>query len=381
MRAVSAALQRTLRGSHKAIFRAKVCTTLQTGTQPVGTEIPIIAGSDVTTSATAEVRSNLNITTYLKWPSATEDLLAPYGNEIFVERGVDLGNGQHEWVGLGYFRIDTPQQDTVLDGPITLSCPDRWQGIIDGRLVTPRQFPATTTRRQFVDTLIGEVYPALATSWDDNAVANEPIGRSLVVEDDRADAITNLVTALGKIVYFRYDGIPRIETPPSVTGPASWTVNAGSDGVMTRMGRSLTRQGVYNIWTVESESADASFPVRYVAANYSPNSPTRVDGRFGPVPAPVFRSASVVTTAQAKLAAEQLLTSNLGLPYSVKLGAIVHPGLEPYDVIDVAYPQQARSRALVTERHVCDNVTIPLTHDGEQSIDTRQQPIVLIGPY
>jgi hypothetical protein len=379
MRAVSPALTRTLRGSHKAIFRAKVCTTLQVGTQPTGTEIPILGG-DVTTSATSDVRATLNLTTNLKWPNAASDLLAPYGNEIFVERGVDLGNGQHEWCGLGYYRIDTPQQDNSPDGPITLSCPDRWQGIIDGSFPSPRQFLATMTRRQLVDTLIGEVYPTLTATWDDNAVADTVLGRGLAVDSDRAGTITNLVTALGKIGYFKYDGSYRIETPPLVTGAALWTVNAGRNGVMVRMSRALTRQGVYNIWPVESESADSSFPVRYVAADYSPNSPTRVDGRFGPVPAPTFRSSAIITTAQARLAAEQLATQNLGLPYSIKLGAIVHPGLEPYDVIDVAYPQKARSAALVTERHVCDNVTIPLTHDVEQSIDTRQQPVVLIGP-
>lgn len=379
MRAVSAALQRTLRGSHTAVFRARVCAYLQTGTNPVGTDIQILGG-DVTSSASSELRSMLNLTTSASWPRSSGDLLAPYGNEIYVERGVAYGNGQKEWAGLGYFRIDEPTQENAPDGPLSITCPDRWQGIIDGTFPIPRQFPSTMTRRQLVDLLIGEVYPTLTATWDDNAVADAALGRTLSVEEDRAGTLSDLATSLGKIIYFRYDGVPRVETPPSITGSASWTVNAGSNGVLTRMSRGLSRKGVFNIAIAESESADASFPVRYVAADYGPDSPTRVDGRFGPVPGPRFRSSLLITTAQCKLAAEQLLTKQLGLPYSVRLGSIVHPGLEPYDVIDVAYPQKSRSRSLVTERHVLDQVTIPLTHDGEQSLDTRVQPTVLIGP-
>lgn len=379
MRATSAALGRSVRGSHKASARARVVTTLQTGTSPVGTFIPILGG-DVVASATSEVRTTLNITTDLKWPTSPDDLLAPYGNEIFVEYGVDLGNGQNEWTGLGYFRIDTPQQDEAPSGPITLSCPDRWQSIIDAGFPTPRQFAATITRRALVATLLGEVYPNIPVTWDDNAVADAAIGRALAVESDRAGTITDLVTALGKIGYFKYDGTYRIETPPSVTGAASWIVNAGAGGVMIKMARNLTRQGVYNIQVAESDSADAIYPVRYVAADYGPDSPTRVDGRFGPIPGPPFRSSMIITSAQAKTAAEQLLIKSLGVPYSVQLESVVHPGLEPYDVIDAQYPGTSRSSALEVERHVIDTVSIPLMFDSSQSIATRVQPTILIGP-
>lgn len=378
MRAVSAALLRTLRGSHSIIARARVCTEIQTGTDPVGTEIPILSG-DVTSSSSADVRSTLTMTTLEKWPRSATDLLAPYGNEIFVERGVNHGNGQHEWVGLGYYRINDPDQDSVPDGPITLNCTDRWQGIIDGRFYTAKTFPATMTRRNFVAQLINQIYPGLSITWDDNTIADATLGKALAVDNDRAGVLKELFTALGKIGYFKYDGTFRVESPPSITGPASWLVNAGTNGVMTRMSRSISREGVFNIAIAASESADSAFPVRYVAADYGPNSPTRVDGRFGPVPGPVFSSPMIQTTAQARTAAEALLKRSLGLPYVVRLGSIVNPGLEPYDVIDVGYPERSRGRTLVIEKHVCDQVKIPLTMDGEQTIDTRQQPVILIG--
>ena len=121
MRPVSDALLSTLRGSHGMAVRARVVTTFQTGTDPDGVEIEVISGS-VQLDATANIRSTLDITTApSRWPKSPADLLAPYGNEIFVERGVRLVGGSVEWVSLGYFRIDEPDQDQVPQGAVRVA--------------------------------------------------------------------------------------------------------------------------------------------------------------------------------------------------------------------------------------------------------------------
>lgn len=379
MRAVSSRFLTTLRGSHSAIFRARVCPVFQTGVNPDGVEIDISDESgDVTSSAGSEVRSTLTISTPTKWPTAVDDLMAPYGNEIFVERGISYGNGQKEWVGLGYYRINNPQQDDVPDGLISLTCTDRWQGVIDGSFPTPRQFPASTVRNDLIVRLLTEVYPSALVEWDDPVVAAGTIGKPLSVDTDRAGTITEMMTSLGKVGYFDYRGVFVIKTPADVTGTAVWTVDAGRNGVLTAISRSISREGVFNIVVAESSSVDSSLPVRYVAADYGPNSPTNVTGRFGPVPTK-FSSPMLLTTAQCRTAAETLLKKSLGLPYSINLGAIPNAALEPGDVIAVRYPEKARSRSLLTEIHVLDEVKIPIGIDGPVQLKTRQQPIVLIG--
>lgn len=377
MRDVSDRFLDTLRGSHLAVFRARVCTTFQTGTDPDGTEIDIVSG-DVKSSATADIRSTLDLTTSESWPRLASDLLAPYGNEIFVERGIQYGNGQREFVGLGYFRINTPEQDEAPDGEITISATDRMAGIIDAKFLTPRQFASTLTNGDLVETLITEVYPDATITWDDTDVRDDTTNRTIITEDDRFAVLKDLVTSLGKIGYWDHTGTFQVKTPPDVTGDPSWTIDAGRDGVLINMSRGLTREGVYNAVVATGEATDTTAPARAVAYNLDPTSPTYYNGAFGPVPR-FYSSPFITTNAQALSAATSILRKQLGIPYQVELASIANPAVEPYDVIEAKYPKRARSRSLRTELHVVDQVTIPLVPTSPVVLQTREQQVELIG--
>jgi hypothetical protein len=359
MRPVSSAFLTTLRGSHTAVFRARVCTTFQTGTDPDGTEIPVLGG-DVISASTADIRSTLNLSTSWTWPRNASGELAPYGNELYVERGIAYGNGSHEWVGLGYFRINNPAQDDAPKGPIQIAAADRMAGLIDRRFLTPRQFSSTLTNGQLVALLIGEVYPAATVSWDSTVVRDATLGRTVTADRDRYATLRDLVTSLGKVGFWRYDGVFRVETPPAIGGTPSWIVNEGKDGVLVKLSRGITREGIYNVVVASGEATDTSPPVWAAVADLSPSSPTRYGGRFGPVPR-FFTSPFLSTTDQCRLAAEVQLRKSLGLPYSVNLQAIPNPALEPDDLIRVG-----------TEKHIADVVTIPLDGATPITVETRK---------
>lgn len=354
-----------------------MCTTFQSGTTPAGTVIEVIDG-DVTANSTNTVRATTQLTTKQAWPTHESDLLAPYGQEIYLERGLQYGNGQRELVGLGYFRIDTPEQDNAPEGPVTISGQDRMAGIVDARFLAPRQFGATMTRGQLVNVLILEVYPTATIEWDDTGLRDGTIGRTVIEEIDRAKCLTDFVTSLGKIGYWDYRGVYVIKTAPDVTGPVLWTIDAADNGVLVRMSRSLTREGVYNAVVATGEAGDTTPPARGVAVNLDPDSPTYYLGAFGPVPQ-FFSSPFLTTNSQAAQAARQLLRAKLGVPYSVKASSIVNPAVEPYDVLGVAYPRTSRNRTLTTEKHVIDQVKIPLTVTGPMELETREQRVELIG--
>ncbi len=73
------------------------------------------------------------------------------------------------------------------------------------------------------------------------------------------------------------------------------------------------------------------------------------------------------TDAQAAGAAQALLQRQLGTTQSVGFGAIVNPALEPDDVVLVN-----RARAgIVQERHIIDQVTIPLGAAEAMTAQTR----------
>lgn len=377
MRPVTDAYLRTIRGSHKAVSRARVCAPGQTGTAPTGTDIKILGG-DVAFDASAETRATLDLTTEGAgmWPSRNDSLLAPYGNEIFVERGVDFGGGRTEMVSLGFYRIYTPEQENPPDGPITIAARDRMSGIIDGRLLNPVQFAATKTRGEVVAQLVTDVYPSAVIDWDD-AAESVLIGRSLVADEDRYAFLNDLITAAGKVWYWDYRGVLVIKSPPDPSMPV-FDVDHGENGVLVKMSRDLTREGVYNAVVATGEASDTSFASRAVAIDNNPDSPTYWFGGFGKVPRS-YSSPFITTNAQALSAASALLAQSLGLPYNVYFGSIVNAALEPLDPVRVVYPPQARSRGDVAEIHVIEKLTIPLMVEDALSATTREQTLIQLG--
>lgn len=350
---------------------AYVVAAGQTGTQPVGTQIPILGG-DVQLDATAGIRSTLDLTTdgTNMWPTRSTDLLAPYGNEVFIRRGVRFGNGSAEWISLGYFRIQTPSQKSAPNGPIRIDGRDRMAGIVDAGLLAARQFDAGRTRGSVVEELVTEVYPWATIEWDDPAVEGATLGRTVIADKDRYKFLNDLITSAGRIWYWDYRGVLVIHPEPDPTAPV-WEVNTGAGGVLVNLSRELSRDGVYNIVVATGEGADETNPVRGVAYDDNPNSPTYIGGPFGPVPRR-YSSPLLTTSAQCIKAARTVLRRSLGLPYSVDFTAIPNPALEPWDPVTVTYPGRS-------ETHVIDTLKVPLVATAALSATTREQSTILIG--
>lgn len=363
MRPVSDAFLRTLRGSHKMFARAKVLVDFQDGVSPTGTEITIIDG-DVRADASSDIRTSLEITTSGDgmWPLAASDLLAPYGNEIFVERGIDYGNGTIEIVSLGYFRINSSQQDDGPNGQIHISADDRMSGIIDARLTNPVQFAAGTSLDTVFDTLVLDVYPNATITYDFDAVASE-FDTSHIAEEDRFGFLNDVAKSRGKIMYWNYAGELRLEDPPNPSTPV-FDVDAGRGGVMVNLARSLDRRGVYNAVVATGETPGDTAPVQAIVVDDNPNSPTFWDGRFGHVPR-FYYSSFITTVVQATSAARSILQQATGLPYSINFTTIANPALEPYDPIKIKAPD-------TIDIHVIDSLTIPLTAQQPVTGSTRK---------
>lgn len=373
MRPVSQAFLRTVRGGHAMASRATVCTTFQTGTSPSGTVIPIMSGS-VVVDGTAKIRSTLDLTTdgYGMWPTGSAStLFLPYGNEIFVERGIAYSGGSYEYVGLGYFRIQTPEQQQPPNGPIRIIANDRMAGIIDAQLLAPVQFLAGTTVGAILSTLILDVYPGATIQWDD-ASDTIAITADLITGSDRYGFCDDLVKAVAKIWYWDYRGVLVIKSLPNPSTPV-YDISAGAGGVLVSMARTLTRDRVYNAVVASSGATNSTGTSRGVAFDNNPASPTYFFGPFGPIPE-FFSSPILATDGQASLAAATILQTSLGLPYSVDLTTVPNPALEPFDPVTT----RAGGKEPV-ETHILQKVTVPLTAAGAMSATTREQTVVLIG--
>ncbi len=372
MRPVSAAWNRTITGSHRALFRATVCSAFQTGTQPTGTRVEILDGA-AELDGTADIRSTLDLTVdgTGMWPRLAADLYAPYGNEVYVERGIQYSDDLVEYVGLGYFRIETDEQDRPPNGPIRISGSDRMAGIVDARLTRPIQFTSGASLGFIVTTLVTEVHPDAVIVWDD-ATDGAVLTRPLICEEDRHGFLDDLVRSRGKVWYWDHAGQLAIKSLPDPAVPVADIV-AGAGGLLLDVGRALTRRGVYNAVVASGEAFDSFDPPSAIAIDNNVLSPTYYYGRFGPTPR-FFTSPFIFSPPQARTAAETILRQHLGLPYTLDLKLSPNSGLEPWDPVRVRVDDREGS-----EVHVLETLTIPLSAKGAMSATTREQTLVLIG--
>ncbi|MEC3975082.1 DUF5047 domain-containing protein [Amycolatopsis sp. H20-H5] len=355
----------TVRGAHKAVFRAKVVAPGQTGVNPLGVEIPVNSG-DVTSDTTADITSTADLTTSLAWPVTPTAPGAPYGQEIYLERGVQYGNGIREFVGLGYFRIDSVEQDRTPNGKLHIGASDRMVNVRDGRNIAPYQFGPSASVGAVIDQVIGEVVPNLVTVYDFPAYA-VTLGTSHVVDEDRLKFVRDLVAAYGKVMYFDYAGRLQVKSPPAQARDSVWTINHGRGGVLVSMKRAISRDGIYNAVVARGESTGELPPVQGIAYDNDPASPTRWGGPFGKVPK-FYSSAFLNTPKQCSAAAASMLLSANGLPYTVSLGTVPNAALEAWDVVTVTYDDHASAQT-----HIIDRITYALSADGAMGIDTRRQ--------
>lgn len=377
MRPVSADFNRSVRGSHRVLVEARLVPPAQIGTDPDGITIPINDGN-VVSDGNASIRSTLDLRTDGTgvWPIRPSSPYTPYGNEIFVRRGIAYGSGVSEWVSLGYFRIHTIEQDDAPDGQIRITGQDRMSSIIDGRLVAPIQFSSGTRYGLVVFRLVNEIYPSAVIEWDDDS-DDILLGRQQIADEERYEFLDSLITGLGKIWFWDHRGVLVIKDPPDPGIPV-FTVNHGRDGVLIRMGRQLSREGVYNAVVALGEAPDSDTgPVRAVAIDDDPRSVTFWKGPFGKVPR-FFSSPSIISQNGAESAARSLLVRALGLPYNVDLTAIPNPALEPLDPVLVTYPSRARLSSARQETHVLERITIPLDAQSEMTASTREQSLVTV---
>lgn len=362
-------------GSHQALYEARVVTDYQTGPDPDGVEIGIEAG-EIVYDATARVWSSMQMETpgideydgSSRFPRFPDSLLAPYGNEVYIRAGIRTGPDVL-WVPLGYYRIDDTDQQRTSNGKIRIAGQDRWAGLEDARLLIPRQYRAEQTRSAVVSGLVREVYPDAVIAWDDDS-DQLPLGRDLIVERDRAGALTDIAESIGKVTYFDSEGILRFEDVPD-PDRIVWDIRAGVNGVLVDSARRVNRDGAYNAVVATGEGSTGA-AVQGIAVDVGEHSPTRWGGRFGQKPR--FYSSPLLTTGvAAQKAARTILLDHLGVPYSATFGTVPNPALRPRLAVRIEQLDGNR------EKHVVQSLRMPLVAGALMTGSTREQTLAQVG--
>lgn len=373
MWAVSDRFLETVRGSHRAVARARLCTQVpQYGADPVGQSVPILIGSSVRLSGSADVKAQLRITVPGDW----WDEVQPIGAEFFVERGVSFGDGTEEYVPLGYFPLEDPEQSSAPYGPISLSCDDRTGRLMSNRVILPWQIPPGTTHRAILERLVngstdgigsygmyrlqgGDPVPIVWTDagYDPDAAT---VDSGPVVDDSSYEFAAKLVGTRGCVLRFLPTGeLEVLAADPGLDAPAVYALRQNAGGTLKRWSRKTSSRGYINI--VRAVGSDPAHQTGMRVARIT-DGPLRYDGPIGPR-TKYYASPLLADDAGADAAAATVLAKSTGLPSSTQFWTVPNPALRPIDV--VSGPTGAGFAT-----YVLDELEVPLVGGGETALST-----------
>lgn len=341
--------------NRQRIFRADV---LQNGTV-IYSGLRVSTGT-VTVNGSSDPRRSASITCIDDAgdlvPGEAADLLAPYGNELAIYRGL-IVDGAPEQIPLGVMRIQ--KSDAKWAGGVVsvqLSASDRSQRVIDDLFTDYFTVADGTNLATAIMQLVSPALPA-------NQVYNfAPCSTTITSQtyapgDNRwsGNGATSLAAAGGFRLYFDQTAALVLTpvTDPALVAPAA-VLAPGQASVLTTAEQTLDRSNAKNIVVVTLQGSAIDTPLVAVAMDEDPSSPTYVGGNFGN--AVLSISSSTLTTIDdgQTYATSQLLLQK-GATQQAQLSSIVLEQLDANDVIELAVP-----KVKLNNRYVLDQLSIPI---------------------
>ncbi len=118
------------------------------------------------------------------------------------------------------------------------------------------------------------------------------------------------------------------------TAQVSWSYDEGAVDITTKLARNLTRATAANYVVRDGQGSGVSVPVRGLAQDSDPTSPTWTGGKYGIYVD--YKSSNLYTTqAQAQAAANADLRLALGSVETLAISSIPKPDMDVDNVIEV----------------------------------------------
>jgi hypothetical protein len=332
-------------------------------------------GGRVSVDATRNVRRTSSLTladeTGTLTPSDARDLLAPYGNEIYLWRGLRYLDGTTQDVPLGVF-ITTDVEATDGDSGVQISVvgSDRSLRISRNRWTDPYTIAAGTNLADGITALLTNRWADVVTAFNSTAytLPLTVLGADGGSESDPWKDALDIAAAAGLDLYFDPDGVARMRPLPDLADiPVTAEYVEGVEATILDVGKRITAEGLYNGVIATGEGTDLAVPVRGEAWDENPASPTYRFGRLGSVPR-FYSSPLIRTAAQAQSAARAMLSQALGATEQVSWSIVPDPTLEAYDVVRVA-----RQRLGVDAEFIVDSFEVPLEASASMSVNGRSR--------
>ncbi|WP_188043661.1 hypothetical protein [Changpingibacter yushuensis] len=275
-------------------------------------------------------------------PLLVTDPLAPAGQRIAAT--YVLGDGTS--CPLGEFKLTSAQPSAswritrntngsklVSTGVhVSLTADDLTHDVKAARLLAPESPPTGATAKSEIMRLLDGLLPVVI----DSAITDVSVSTSTVWEQERMDAVDDLVAKLGAVARMGSDAALHVD--PILTDPV-WQVYGGDEGVMVSIDHQLSIDGLYNAAISTSSGTDTEI----TGVAYIQSGPLRWDGPLGH--RPIFHSSPLITTqAMAdKDAATYLSTTTASQAVTLSIVCLPHPGLQSGDHVTVGIPIDGRT--------------------------------------
>ena len=214
-------------------------------------------------------------------------------------------------------------------GTITLEVEDLTSVAIADKLQAPGA-PSTSTCVSEVRRLLGGIIPVV-----DETGSKTTVAASTVYERERMDAVDDLVAHAG--LQRRLDGAGVMHLINHAVRPSVWRVDAGHNGALVKVTRSMSLDRVFN--SVVASSSATSEGEEFVGRAYRNGGPARWNGPLGNR-TQFYSSPLLKNKAQAEAAARTRLDNLIreSDATSLDIETLPHPGLELWDRITVPVP-------------------------------------------
>lgn len=329
-----------------------------------------VIGGQVNASDDAAIRRRCKFTVVDRdgslVPTSADSLLAPYGNEVRMYRGLGMPENTEELVPLGIFNISAVQVvDTGEGVKIFVEGFDRARKVQRNRFTFQYIIGAGSNYATAIQDLIEDRYPGLTYNFMPVTTTTPLL--SFESGSDPWEAAQKMATSIGAELYFDVEGVCVLRPiPDPATDPVVWTYAEGAEATILHVEKKSSDERTYNHIIVTGESSNAP-PVRAEAKDDDPSSPTYYLGDYGDVPY-FYKSAFITTQAQAQAVADALLLRTLGVVEQVNFTAIVNPAHEVGDIIEIT-----RGRAGINARYVLTDFNVNLDPQQPMNASTRRR--------
>lgn len=351
-----------LRESHDLAGRVEV---LRNGI--VEAELVVTAGS-VTADATASVRRRCSLSltdpTGELTPDDARSLMAPFGTELRIYRGLVLSDGSEQVWPQGVFRFDEVR---ITRAEMSIDGYDRSERIN----ANPWDEPYVVGQDNIADVIEAIILDrdpkATFGSWAVTTKITDP----MLLEGDPWSEARELADSIGCDLYVdRMGRYALTQVPDPDTDPVVWHFVEGEDATLTDLTREFSARNAdgrrvpskVRIWADSSRLLE---PLLAEAVDDDPWSATYYLGPYGTVTRNI---TSTVPLDDHQAQADAELRRAKGGTEVVDIACVPNPSLDVGQVVEVV---EARTRT--DARFIIDRLTLPLTHDGEQSMTSRRR--------